>query len=223
MADSFDLIVLGCYYGKGKRTGNYGGFLMGCYNDELGKFETEGTQPDVWIEPEEIWEVEAAGLSSSPVYTAGSSSLGSGLSLRFPRFIREREDKNVDSSTNSSQIVKMYYNLERGENFDSSDEKIVIGENTDVTDQKSGEVMEKSEVEDMTKPFHFTQQTSLTGKILSEQLVELEENEYARLEEPNEIIFIENEEKMSTISEPNFYREDENDDTETEDMPIQTG
>ncbi|KCZ73797.1 hypothetical protein H311_05243, partial [Anncaliia algerae PRA109] len=40
MADSFDLIVLGCYYGKGKRTGSFGGFLMGCYNDETEKYET---------------------------------------------------------------------------------------------------------------------------------------------------------------------------------------
>lgn len=156
LADTFDLVVLGCYYGKGKRTGAYGGFLMGCYNDELEKYETvcklgtgfddeklaslfnklskkvidkpvdliykEGTQPDLWIQPEEIWEVQAAGLSLSPVYTAGSSSLGNGLSLRFPRFIRERDDKNVESSTNSSQVVKMYYSLEKNDEFDLSEE-----------------------------------------------------------------------------------------------------
>ena len=32
--------MLGAYYGRGKRTGTYGGFLLGCYNQDTGEFET---------------------------------------------------------------------------------------------------------------------------------------------------------------------------------------
>lgn len=109
MADTLDLIVMGAYYGKGKRTGVFGGFLMGCrtvtssyeslcklgtgFDDksllDLKKLETSQTKPsaymssvdpDVWIVPGIVFEVNAAEISSSSLYTTG-------LSLRFPRFI----------------------------------------------------------------------------------------------------------------------------------------
>lgn len=142
MSDSLDLVVMGAYYGKGKRTGFYGGFLLGVYNEDDDRFEAlckigtgfddsslsrlheqlnnhlcsapknysykDSVKPDVWVEAKYVWEVRAAGLSVSPVYSAGADRNGKGISLRFPRFIKERLDKDVRSASTSCQIYQMY-------------------------------------------------------------------------------------------------------------------
>jgi len=54
--------------------------------------EYEGGNPDVWFEPQEVWEMAFADITISPVYTAaiGLVSDEKGLSLRFPRFLKKR-------------------------------------------------------------------------------------------------------------------------------------
>ncbi|TKX22321.1 DNA ligase-like protein 3 [Elsinoe australis] len=147
--DSLDLVVLGAYYGKGKRTSVFGAFLLACYNQASQEFETVcniGTgfseemlahlheilspieiekpkpfyshsagnkdQPDVWFEPRFVWEVKTADLTLSPRYKAAAGSVGDpqgrGVSLRFPRFIREREDKKPEDATSARQVAGMY-------------------------------------------------------------------------------------------------------------------
>ncbi|KAH8202889.1 hypothetical protein TruAng_002942 [Truncatella angustata] len=150
VGDSLDLVVLGAYYGKGKRTSVYGAFLLACYNPGTESYETVcniGTgfseqvledlhkslseividrakpfyshsagnqhQPDVWFEPRYVWEVKTADLTLSPRYKAGCKegvdpSGEKGISLRFPRFIKIRDDKKPDEATSSRQVAEMY-------------------------------------------------------------------------------------------------------------------
>ncbi|CCE63091.1 hypothetical protein TPHA_0D04570 [Tetrapisispora phaffii CBS 4417] len=143
VGDSLDLVVMGAYFGKGKRTGSYGGFLLGCYNEDTQEFETcckigtgfsdemlgnlhtllqpteidnppmtyiydSSAEPDVWFQAKVLFEVLTADLSLSPVYKAGNSRYDKGISLRFPRFLRIREDKDVTDGTTSEDIIEFY-------------------------------------------------------------------------------------------------------------------
>ena len=40
LTDSFDLVVIGAFYGRGKRAGKYGALLMAAFDDESGKYRT---------------------------------------------------------------------------------------------------------------------------------------------------------------------------------------
>ncbi|QRV78457.1 ATP-dependent DNA ligase [Ceratobasidium sp. AG-Ba] len=143
IGDSLDLVVVGGYYGKGKRTNVYGAFLLACYDPDAEEYQTickigtgfsdealaahyaqlkpheinkprgnvkvGGAKPDIWFDPKVVWEVLTADLSLSPIYEAARGLVDErGISLRFPRFIRVREDKSADDATEPSQIAEMY-------------------------------------------------------------------------------------------------------------------
>jgi len=69
--------------------------------------------PAFWWRPKEVWEIRCADITLSPVYTAArGQDLGQattrGLSIRFPRFIRRRDDKAVEQATTPGQLAKMF-------------------------------------------------------------------------------------------------------------------
>ncbi|KAJ6019020.1 hypothetical protein N7499_009826 [Penicillium canescens] len=67
-------------------------------------------EPDVWFEPQEVWEMAFADITLSPTYPAaiGLVSEERGLSLRFPRFLKVREDKSIDEATTSDYLALLW-------------------------------------------------------------------------------------------------------------------
>ena len=157
MGDTLDLVPIAAFYGKGKRTGAYGAYVLACYDDESEEYQSitkigtgfsedditrhaafynrpagapdqppphqlpacpryyklgDTLKPDVWLAPVQVWEVKCADLSISPVHQAavGRVDEGKGIALRFPRFVRVREDKKADEATTAEQVVDMFNN-----------------------------------------------------------------------------------------------------------------
>ena len=72
--------------------------------------EYPGPRPDVWFEPQEVWEMAFADVTLSPTYTAaiGLVSEERGLSLRFPRFLKKREDKSIDEASTNEFLAALW-------------------------------------------------------------------------------------------------------------------
>lgn len=64
-------------------------------------------KPDVWFEPKLVVEVLAAEITQSPIHTAASDG-EKGLALRFPRFMKYREDKKAEQATTSKELEQMW-------------------------------------------------------------------------------------------------------------------
>ncbi|MBW2966314.1 ATP-dependent DNA ligase [Candidatus Woesearchaeota archaeon] len=133
--DTYDLVVVGGFAGKGRRSGTYGALLCAIYNKKKDQFETftklgagftdkvlaqlpkilrkykvskkparvvlkKEIKPDYFFEPGVVVEVLGAEITKSPLHS-------SGYALRFPRFIRFRDDKNPEQATSKKEIEKI--------------------------------------------------------------------------------------------------------------------
>ncbi|HPD75827.1 MAG TPA: ATP-dependent DNA ligase [Methanoregulaceae archaeon] len=109
--DTLDLAVIGADWGEGKRAHLFGSFLLACqsegkllplsrvatgFSDEqlaevydlLKDTVISTLEKEVRFEPTLVFEVGYSEIQTSPTYDAG-------FALRFPRFIRIRDDKDI--------------------------------------------------------------------------------------------------------------------------------
>jgi DNA ligase-1 len=67
-------------------------------------------EPDFWIAPAIVMEVIGDEITLSPVHTCAFHQVhrGSGLAIRFPRLLRQRDDRGPEDSTTVDEMVKLY-------------------------------------------------------------------------------------------------------------------
>jgi DNA ligase-1 len=122
--DTLDLAVIGGEWGEGKRAHVFGSFLVACqdsgkliplsrvatgFSDEqlLEVYELlkdrviKKSGKEVTFEPDLVFEVGYAELQVSPTYEGG-------FALRFPRFIRTRDDKDITDVETLGSIRERY-------------------------------------------------------------------------------------------------------------------
>ena len=158
--DSLDLVPIGAFHGRGKRTGVYGAYLLACYDESTEELQSickigtgfsdaelaalsealrptaidqprsyfkfgESVRPDVWFDPKFVWEVKAADLSVSPTHQAahGLVDPNKGIALRFPRFLRVREDKTPETATSAEQVADFYNAQATKQEFNGEDDE----------------------------------------------------------------------------------------------------
>ena len=143
MVEPVDLVVVGAFYGRGRRAGSYGALLTAAYDPEADTFRTvckvgsgftdedleslpkkfeelrrgerhprvdSLLEADIWFSPVTIIEILGDEITLSPIHTCAFNRLreDSGLAIRFPRFIRWREDKSPEDATQIDEVVNMY-------------------------------------------------------------------------------------------------------------------
>lgn len=136
--ENLDLVIIGAEYGTGKRAGWFGSFVLGCRDAETGRFlecgmmgtgvkEKKTEEGDITfkdltrmlrpliesesgksvkIKPKVVIEVGYEEIQKSPNYAGG-------FALRFPRFVRLREDKGSQEA-DTTERIKVLYSQQKG-------------------------------------------------------------------------------------------------------------
>jgi DNA ligase 1 len=102
----------------------------------------------VYFRPHEVWEIRGADITLSPVSSAAIGQIvrSKGLSLRFPRFIRTRDDKSIEQASTVGFLINIYKQQQGGGKaaFDG-DDLVDVGWESEVS-----EVIEEEEEEDVS-------------------------------------------------------------------------
>ena len=111
------------------------------YNEETGdnlisrpSYVEYPGHPDVWFEPQEVWEMAFADITKSPTYLAaiGLVDEDRGLSMRFPRFLKTREDKSIDEASTSDFLAELWFKQEaKGGRGTAADQGDLVEEDFD--------------------------------------------------------------------------------------------
>jgi DNA ligase-1 len=122
--DTLDLVVIGAEWGEGKRAHVYGSFLVAARSDDqlipvsrvatglndetlaglydlLKEDVTHSEAKMVYFEPRLVFEIGFSEIQKSPNYDGG-------YTLRFPRFIRVRDDKDIRESNTLADIEERF-------------------------------------------------------------------------------------------------------------------
>ncbi|HYP39439.1 MAG TPA: ATP-dependent DNA ligase [Chloroflexia bacterium] len=71
--------------------------------------------PDVWVVPRYVVEIQADEVSRSQMHPAGKTETTPGYALRFPRIIKERDDRTPEDATSVEEVIKLYNMQGRGD------------------------------------------------------------------------------------------------------------
>ncbi len=138
LADTFDLVVVGAFAGRGRRKGVYGALLCAVYDEKKDVFETFcklGTgfsDKDLAVLPKkfpavkqkpknvvvapsmkpDVWVAPQCVVEvlGAEITKSPLHTAAGGLALRFPRFIRYRKDKSARQATTSEEVRRMIKN-----------------------------------------------------------------------------------------------------------------
>ncbi len=141
--ETLDLAVVGAFAGKGDRAGTFGSYLLAAQHSQTGTLKTvtrvgsgftdeeleeltkrfeklkvgekpsqvdSEIDPDYWFKPKEVFEINYEEIQKSPSSEAHTSGFG----LRFPRFVRIREDLDASSADSVMDVKKLF---EKQENY----------------------------------------------------------------------------------------------------------
>ena len=134
LVDTFDLAVLGYYFGKGKRSAfGIGAFLVGTRKDDswvslakigtgltdeefvglrrkLDEFKVQAAPENVFVEESlvpDVWVSPGVVVEIAADEVTRSPSHTAGVALRFPRLVRFRDDKGISEVTTLVEVMRI--------------------------------------------------------------------------------------------------------------------
>ncbi|KAJ3857468.1 ATP-dependent DNA ligase [Lentinula lateritia] len=114
-----------------------------CSSSRLWDCEFGGFKPDVYFKPDMVWEIRGADITLSPISIAARHLTSSikGLSLRFPRFVRVRDDKTIMQASDASFLANLWRS-QQGKSKGEQDDELI-----DVDVDSTGDYSEMDDID----------------------------------------------------------------------------